>query len=90
MTYMGFVIGNGVDAQRTTASMSDTPTLPPSMIPMMTAEKARDIGRGNKWMAQSYAEAGMTREATRCERDAVWWLAYAMTLANTKPDAAPP
>jgi hypothetical protein len=47
--------------------MSATPES--GRIPMMPAEKAQQIARGLKWLAQSYAEAGMLRDATRAERD---------------------
>ncbi len=61
--------------------MSETPT----KIPMMPPEKARDIARGFKSLAQDYVDVGMTRDAARYERESLWWLAYAVTLANTKP-----
>ena len=63
--------------------MSDTPPLPPSSVPLMSPERARDIARGLKWLAGSYAEAGMTQDAARCERDSQWWLAYTAPLAFT-------
>ncbi len=44
-----------------------------------------DGGRGLKWLAQSYAEAGMVRDATRVERDSQWWLNYSISLAHTPP-----
>ena len=47
--------------------MSDTSEA--SRIPKMPPEKAQEIARGLKWLAQSYAEAGMTRDATRAQRD---------------------
>jgi hypothetical protein len=52
--------------------MSDTPDS--NRIPLMSAEKAQEIARGLKWLAQSYADAGMVRDATRAERDRQWWL----------------
>ena len=63
--------------------MSDTPEA--SRIPLMAADKAQEIGRGLKWLAQSYAEAGMVRDAARAERDSQWWLNYATSLAHTPP-----
>ena len=38
--------------------MSDAPD---DRIPLMPPERAQDIARGLKWLAQSYAEAGMSR-----------------------------
>ena len=49
----------------------------------MQPEKAQEIGRGLKWLAQSYAGAGMTREANRADRDSQWWLTYSISLAQT-------
>jgi hypothetical protein len=49
----------------------------------MPPEKAQDIARGLKWLAQSYGEVGMVREATRAERDSQWWLNYAISLAQS-------
>jgi hypothetical protein len=53
----------------------------------MSPDKARDIARGLKWLAQSYTEAGMARDATVALRDSEWWLAYAITLAQTAGEA---
>lgn len=64
--------------------MSDLGPLPPSAIPLMSPDHARDIARGLKWLAESYAEAGMALQATRAERDSQWWLGFALTLAATK------
>ena len=63
--------------------MSDTPEA--GRVPLMPPEKAQDIARGLKWLAQSYAEAGMARDASRAERDSQWWLAHSMSLAQTPP-----
>ena len=63
--------------------MSDAPEA--SRIPKMPPEKAQAIARGLKWLAQSYAEAGMTRDATSAERESQWWLAYSISLAGTPP-----
>jgi hypothetical protein len=49
----------------------------------MSADKARDIARSLKWLAQSYTEAGMARDATVALRDSEWWLAYSIALAQT-------
>ncbi len=63
--------------------MSDTPE--GRSVPLMEPAKAQEIARGLKWLAQSYAEAGMARDASRAERDSHWWLAYANSLAQTPP-----
>jgi hypothetical protein len=63
--------------------MSDTPET--SRIPLMEAGKAQEIARGLKFLAQSYAEAGMTRDASRAASDSQWWLAYSISLAQTPP-----
>ena len=63
--------------------MSDEPDA--NQIPLMAPAKAQEIARGLKWLAQSYAEAGMARDASRSERDSHWWLAYANSLAQTPP-----
>ena len=61
--------------------MSDTPDA--SRIPLMSAAKAQEIARGLKWLAQSYSETGMVRDATRAERDSHWWLNHSISLAQT-------
>ncbi len=61
--------------------MSDTPES--SRIPLMAAEKAKEIARGLKWLAQFYVGAGMVRDATRAERDSQWWLSHSISLAHT-------
>jgi len=67
--------------------MSDTPET--SRIPQMAPDKAEEIARGLKWLAQSYAEAGMARDATRAERDSQWWMTYAISLAQIPPTDRP-
>ncbi|HET6234473.1 MAG TPA: hypothetical protein VFE41_05820 [Acetobacteraceae bacterium] len=63
--------------------MSDTPES--SRIPLMAADKAQEIARDLKWLAQSYAGAGMVRDATRAERDSEWWLSHLISLAHAPP-----
>lgn len=63
--------------------MSDTPES--SRIPLMSADKARGIARGLKWLAQSDVEAGVVRNATRAERGCQCWLNYSISLAHTPP-----
>ncbi len=55
-----------------------------SRIPKMSPEAAQEIARGYKWLAESYASAGMTRDATRMERDSQWWMTYSISLAQTQ------
>jgi hypothetical protein len=56
-----------------------------SRIPLMPPEVGQDIARGLKWLAESYTQAGMRREASRAESDCQWWLAHAIPLAQTPP-----
>ena len=63
--------------------MSDTPEA--RRVPKMTPEEAQEIARTLKGLAQSYAGAGMARDATRAERDSQWWMAYSASMAQTKP-----
>jgi hypothetical protein len=67
--------------------MSDAPEA--GRIPLMEPDKAQEIARGLKWLAQSYAEAGMTRDALRADRESQWWLAYSISLAQTPPAKQP-
>jgi hypothetical protein len=64
--------------------MSDNPfSLPPP--PLMTPQKALDVGRAYKALAEHLVDLGAQREAGRAERDSQWWLAYAIALAQTQP-----
>ena len=58
--------------------MSDTPEA--DRIPPMAPDKARDVGRAYKALAEHLADLGAQREAGRAERDSQWWLAYANSL----------
>jgi hypothetical protein len=51
----------------------------------MPAERARDIARGLKWLADRYLEAEMSEEAEAALADSHWWLSYAATLLHAKP-----
>jgi len=55
----------------------------------MAPDKPQEIARGRKWLAQSYAEAGMQRDAQRAGNDSQWWLAYSTSLAQTPPVSKP-
>jgi hypothetical protein len=66
--------------------MSDEPKLGPApspAVPLMAPEKARDIARGLKGLADAYADAQMQRQAAAALRDSEWWLRYALTLEAT-------
>lgn len=63
--------------------MSDTPVS--IRIPLMSADKAQERVRGSKWLAQSYADAGMVRDVARAERGCQCWLNYSISLAHTPP-----
>ncbi len=64
--------------------MSYTPEA--SRIPKMPPESAQEIARGLKWLAESYAKAGMTRNASQAERDSQWWMTYSISLSQIPPD----
>lgn len=60
----------------------------PPQVPLMTPQAARGIGRALRALSDSYTEGQMTRQAAVALRDSEWWLAYAITLAQTRDDAA--
>lgn len=62
----------------------DSFALPP--VPLMPAEKAQYVARAYKAVAENLASIGVAREAARMERDSMWWMAYAISLAQT-PDS---
>jgi hypothetical protein len=53
-------------------------------IPLMEPERARDIARGLKWLADRYDEADMADEAAATLRDSKWWLSYAGILDSPR------
>ena len=61
--------------------MSDVPDA--RRIPKMPPEAAQEIALGWKWLAESYAQAGMLRNASRAELDSQWWLTYSKLLSQT-------
>ena len=64
--------------------MSDNPfSLPPT--PLMSSEKARDVGRAYKALANRLTELGVQREASVAMRDSQWWLTYSISLTQTPP-----
>jgi hypothetical protein len=60
--------------------MSDPPA---PAVPLMAPQKARDIARGLKWLADRFADAGMPEHASACLESSTWWLRYAATLQQT-------
>ena len=50
--------------------MSDTPEQ--RRVPMMSAEKAREIARSAKFLADDYAEVGYARQAAAMLRESNW------------------
>jgi hypothetical protein len=67
--------------------MSDTiPPIDPT--PLMSAIKARDIGRHYKAFSEYLDNHGLRAEARTAERQSQWWLAYSLVLSQTSPGAA--
>lgn len=64
--------------------MSDDPFIMPP-VPLMTSDRARDVGRAYKALADQLNEAGLARQAAVALRDSNWWLTYAITVAQTAP-----
>jgi hypothetical protein len=61
--------------------MSDDFRLPEP--PLMPPERAREIARAYKGLADHFSGIGEQREAAKAERDSQWWMTYAITLAQT-------
>lgn len=60
-----------------------TKTHPPaitSSVPSLTPEKARDIARALKWLADNYAEVSLTHQAETALKESQWWIARAEAL----------
>ena len=66
--------------------MSDAPFIPPQP-PLMSALRARNVARAYKGMADHLRAEGLTTEANTMERNATWWIAYAIALAQIPPEA---
>jgi hypothetical protein len=61
--------------------MSDQPTTPaPAMPPLMSPERARDIGRLYQALSEQFDASGGTAQAARELQRAQWWLTYSITL----------
>ena len=72
--------------------MSDEPFLPPEP-PLMSAVKARNIGRSCQAMANHLRNSvGPSESATirLLEQRSAWWMAYAIALSQIPPGAVPP
>jgi len=67
--------------------MSDSP-FPPK--PLMSAVKARDVARDFKAWSEHLHELGLIAEANRAERDAQWWMTYAVALSQIPPGRTDP
>jgi hypothetical protein len=59
-------------------------------IPLMEPERARDIARGLKWLADRYADADMASEAEETLRDSEWWLGYSAILDSPRRPTGEP
>ena len=51
-------------------------------VPLMPAEKARDIALSYKFLADDYADVGMARQAANMLRESNWWMGHAIALAQ--------
>ncbi len=58
-------------------------SLPPT--PLMTPQKALDVGRAYKALARHLTELGVRREADLAMRDSHWWVTYSIALAQVPP-----
>jgi hypothetical protein len=52
---------------------------------LMSAVRARDLARHFKGFAESLRRDSFTAEANQAERDAHWWLNYAIALSQIPP-----
>jgi len=66
----------------------DAFSLPSTPPPIMSPEKARDIGRAHKGWANYLSSQGLSAEARQAEQSAQWWLTYSITLTQTKTEGA--
>ena len=56
--------------------------------PPMTPEKARDVGRNLKGMADQLTEAGDLNLAHNMQRQSEWYFVYALALATIQSGTA--
>ena len=66
--------------------MSDRPLPPIEPVPKVTPEKALHLARLFKAWADQLEEENAQGEARIALRKSRWWLAYASTLQQMKPD----
>jgi len=69
--------------------MSDEPIVP-AQPPLMSAVKARNLGRLYKGFADALRADGHGALANQAERDSQWWLNYARALSQIPPGATKP
>jgi hypothetical protein len=65
------------------------------MPPLMSPDRARDIGRLYQALSEQFEATGGATQAARELQKAQWWLTYAITLTQTSngdgnPTAPPP
>ena len=70
--------------------MSDETLFPEEagQVPLMSAVKARDIGRAHQGWATYLRGQGLRAEARVAEQQAQWWMTYAISLSQTPPGAS--
>ena len=61
-----------------------SPPMLPAMPPLMSPERARDIGRLYQALSEQFEAASARAQAARELQKAQWWLTYSVTLAHTK------
>ena len=57
----------------------------PQQPELMSAGRARNLSRIYKGLADTLRLDGYRREAEQAERDAQWWMTYAISLSQTPP-----
>jgi len=65
--------------------MSDEPL--PRRPALMSAIRARNLSRIYKGLANELRREAYLAEAEQAERDALWWLNFAISLSQTPPGA---
>jgi hypothetical protein len=68
--------------------MSDEPL--PAQPQLMSAVRARNLARIYKGLAEQLRHDNYRREADLAERDAQWWMTFAISLSQTPPGAVDP
>lgn len=70
--------------------MSDAPLPPVPPKPLMSAERARDIGRAYQAWSEYLAAQGLTAEGRSAAQQAQFWMTYAIALGQNPPDVGRP